>query len=164
MKSLYLLSLQLSSLSILSFPLSSFLWLVTLCKSYNHTIHHRIKSKFNRQYFIKILKQLVFVVVGLLSFYQLPLFSDLTSSPSSPWNAILPLFGFHKWMSYKHEGMAMCLGDGISHSRTEVIECTYYSNFAAMGCYAMLLLVIIVYVGWLIVWMNDHGLGICYSQ
>lgn len=40
----------------------------------------------------------------------------------------------------------MCYGDGVSHPRSELVDCANYSSMSGMGYYAMLLLALYIYV------------------
>ena len=96
--------------------------------------------------YIQWLKLAVYIFITILSIYQLPIFSDLTSTPTSIWNSLLPLLGIAKWKSSSFDGMAMCLGDGYHSSRYDIVDCSEYYSFTAMGLYAMILLLIYAYV------------------
>ena len=41
----------------------------------------------------------------------------------------------------------MCMGDGILRKKGELVECTTYSSFSAMGLYVTILVVFYLYVG-----------------
>lgn len=109
------------------------------------SLHPRVLHDESKQVLRKM-KMTVFVMIACMSLYQLPLFPDFTSQPDSLWNTILPLLGFTKWLSDPYEGMAMCLGDGITHKHSEVIPCEQYTTLKAMGFYALMLFIIYLYV------------------
>lgn len=45
------------------------------------------------------------------------------------------------------EGRSMCLGDGVHDDKSLIVECLYYGSFKAMGFYAILLSLVLAYVG-----------------
>ena len=92
------------------------------------------------------MKLILFCFIACMSLYQLPLFPDGTSHPSSALSSLLPILGLTKWSSDSYEGMVMCLGDGITHSHMESVPCESYTSSTAMGFYSLLLFVIYLYV------------------
>ena len=82
----------------------------------------------------------------LLSLFQLPLLPD-AAHLSAGWRLFFSLFGFEKWSSDVFEDRAMCMGDGILRKKGDIVECTKYSSFSAMGLYVTILVVFYLYVG-----------------
>lgn len=100
----------------------------------------RVRSKF------ALIKAVLFTHIALLSLFQLPLLPDATHL-SAGWRLLFTLFGFEKWSSDVFDGRAMCMGDGILRKKGELVECTTYSSFSAMGLYVTILVVFYLYVG-----------------
>jgi hypothetical protein len=61
--------------------------------------------------------------------------------------SILDMFGIDKLMSNVFDGMSMCIGDGVIYPRSKVMNCSKYQYFNGMGYYALLLMIVRMYVG-----------------
>ena len=92
---------------------------------------------------ITYLRIFVFVNIVVISLYQFPAIPD-GSHGSRDLVLFLRLFGIEKYGGSSDS--AVCLGNGVDHATTELVECRKYWEIRGMGVYAILLVSFYLYV------------------